>query len=211
MVSICVVGNGPSVIGSRNGKVIDSHDHVYRFNEYVTDGFELDVGVKTTHWSINQLLQHTTRDGVYAYSNVPACTWATLVEGLYAIYWITSWWLCIKILVLYAFVFVPMSLGRLVLYGGGINVPHIHMREMVHILELYGCPLWKNPSSGFMVCASLYLKKHRSVTLIGCDNITRQQTSYRHYYGQTRVMCEDFDYERRLILKFADELGWSIL
>ena len=43
-----VVGNGPSLLGSKLGPVIDAFDTVVRFNAYRTEGFERDVGSKTT-------------------------------------------------------------------------------------------------------------------------------------------------------------------
>lgn len=49
--TIAIVGNGPSEIGKSNGKEIDSHDIVIRFNNYRTDGFETDYGSKTDIWA----------------------------------------------------------------------------------------------------------------------------------------------------------------
>lgn len=49
--TIAIVGNGPSEIGKSNGKEIDSHDIVIRFNNYRTDGFEADYGSKTNIWA----------------------------------------------------------------------------------------------------------------------------------------------------------------
>lgn len=48
--TLCVVGNGPSLLRCGLGKAIDSHDHVWRINNYQTEGFEDDVGMKTTGW-----------------------------------------------------------------------------------------------------------------------------------------------------------------
>lgn len=48
--TLCIVGNGPSLLRSELGEKIDSHDHVWRINNYVTAGFEKDCGSKTTGW-----------------------------------------------------------------------------------------------------------------------------------------------------------------
>jgi hypothetical protein len=48
--SLCIVGNGPSLLRSGLGEKIDAHDHVWRINNYVTAGFEKDCGTKTTGW-----------------------------------------------------------------------------------------------------------------------------------------------------------------
>lgn len=48
MKKIILVGNGPSIIGSGLGPVIDSFENVVRFNNFVTDGYEDDCGSKVT-------------------------------------------------------------------------------------------------------------------------------------------------------------------
>jgi len=48
--SIVLVGNGPSLRGSKLGKKIDEFDEVIRFNNLNIIGFEEDVGKKTTIW-----------------------------------------------------------------------------------------------------------------------------------------------------------------
>lgn len=50
---IAVVGSGPGEIGKGNGREIDSHDVVIRFNDYETRGYEQDYGSKTTVWVRN--------------------------------------------------------------------------------------------------------------------------------------------------------------
>ncbi|XP_058624254.1 CMP-N-acetylneuraminate-beta-galactosamide-alpha-2,3-sialyltransferase 1-like, partial [Onychostoma macrolepis] len=44
-----VVGNSGNLNASRYGALIDSQDFVIRMNEGLTEGFEQDVGSKTTH------------------------------------------------------------------------------------------------------------------------------------------------------------------
>lgn len=51
--SIAVVGSGPGEIGKGNGREIDLHDVVIRFNDYETRGYEQDYGSKTTVWVRN--------------------------------------------------------------------------------------------------------------------------------------------------------------
>lgn len=49
--TVVLVGNGPSVEGKGLGKIIDASDEVVRFNNFRLNGFEDDVGSKTTLWS----------------------------------------------------------------------------------------------------------------------------------------------------------------
>ncbi|XP_055013407.1 CMP-N-acetylneuraminate-beta-galactosamide-alpha-2,3-sialyltransferase 1-like isoform X2 [Boleophthalmus pectinirostris] len=44
-----VVGNSGNLKGSNYGRQIDSHDFVIRMNFAKTEGYEVDVGIKTTH------------------------------------------------------------------------------------------------------------------------------------------------------------------
>ncbi len=47
---ICIVGNSKSVIGKGKGGQIDSFKNVCRINDWVTRGYEKDVGSTITHW-----------------------------------------------------------------------------------------------------------------------------------------------------------------
>uniref|UniRef100_A0A8C5MLV6 alpha-N-acetylgalactosaminide alpha-2,6-sialyltransferase n=1 Tax=Leptobrachium leishanense TaxID=445787 RepID=A0A8C5MLV6_9ANUR len=49
-VSCAVVGNGGILNGSRLGKEIDLHDYVFRVNGAVTNGYETDVGNRTSFY-----------------------------------------------------------------------------------------------------------------------------------------------------------------
>lgn len=47
---IIIVGNGSSVLDKENGELINSFENVVRFNKYIIDGFEKNVGTKTNIW-----------------------------------------------------------------------------------------------------------------------------------------------------------------
>lgn len=52
--SLAVVGNGPSILESEEGHLVDSHDIVIRFNNYsTTGGYRRFVGRRTDAWATN--------------------------------------------------------------------------------------------------------------------------------------------------------------
>ena len=53
--TILIVGNGPTLLNSNNGPLIDSFDDVVRFNSYKIKGYEEQVGTKTTiYFTVNR-------------------------------------------------------------------------------------------------------------------------------------------------------------
>jgi hypothetical protein len=48
---VVLVGNGPGVLRSGLGAAIDAFDTVVRFNNFVVEGFEADVGARTDVWA----------------------------------------------------------------------------------------------------------------------------------------------------------------
>ncbi|XP_041671781.1 alpha-N-acetylgalactosaminide alpha-2,6-sialyltransferase 2-like isoform X2 [Cheilinus undulatus] len=50
-IRCAVVGNGGILKDSKKGEEIDSHHYVFRANGVVTEGFEQDVGSRTTHYT----------------------------------------------------------------------------------------------------------------------------------------------------------------
>jgi hypothetical protein len=64
--SICVVGNSPCEIGTKNGDFIDGHDIVIRFNNYRTVGYRADYGEKTDIWA-----RAGTHNVIWRKENIP--------------------------------------------------------------------------------------------------------------------------------------------
>ncbi|XP_074518644.1 alpha-N-acetylgalactosaminide alpha-2,6-sialyltransferase 2 [Halichoeres trimaculatus] len=68
-----VVGNGGILNGSMKGAEIDGHDYVFRVNGAIIEGFEQDVGSRTTHYtfSINTLINSLRSYWRAGYKAVP--------------------------------------------------------------------------------------------------------------------------------------------
>ena len=61
--SICTVGNAPSILHKENGKLIDSHDYVIRFNRYDVENYTKNTGKKTDIWVTNfDTITHTSQE-----------------------------------------------------------------------------------------------------------------------------------------------------
>ena len=58
---IAIVGSSPNIIGSCKGEKIDAFERVVRFNHALTEGYEKDVGSKTTDLVVNCHV-HSGRD-----------------------------------------------------------------------------------------------------------------------------------------------------
>ncbi|XP_043958778.1 alpha-N-acetylgalactosaminide alpha-2,6-sialyltransferase 2 isoform X1 [Gambusia affinis] len=71
-----VVGNGGILKGSKKGKEIDGHHYVFRTNGAVINGFEEDVGSRTTHYtfSTNTLMNSMRSYGGVGYNGPPTTT-----------------------------------------------------------------------------------------------------------------------------------------
>lgn len=73
-----IVGNGRSLLGSQNGERIDGYDTVIRLNYGPTNGYETDVGSRTTARMINKMMM----DGRSPrWSEVPPPNWIGIVEN----------------------------------------------------------------------------------------------------------------------------------
>lgn len=50
MKEVLLIGNGPSCLNNEFGELIDSHETIVRFNDFITKGYEEYVGSKTDVW-----------------------------------------------------------------------------------------------------------------------------------------------------------------
>lgn len=68
---IVLIGNGPSATSLDVGDLIDSFRAVVRFNDFVIDGWERQLGRKTTHWAANDLMSPDKHQDLSAIVAVP--------------------------------------------------------------------------------------------------------------------------------------------
>jgi len=52
-MAIIIVGNGPSILNAKRGKLIDSFKTVIRINDYILKGYEEFTGTKTDIWAMD--------------------------------------------------------------------------------------------------------------------------------------------------------------
>ncbi len=68
---ILLIGNGPSATSLDAGERIDRFRTVVRFNDFVTEGWEKQLGRKTTHWAVNDLMSPARHPELSAIVAVP--------------------------------------------------------------------------------------------------------------------------------------------
>nr|XP_033817740.1 alpha-N-acetylgalactosaminide alpha-2,6-sialyltransferase 2-like [Geotrypetes seraphini] len=66
-IRCAVVGNGGILHGSRVGAEIDQHDYVFRVNGAIVEGFEEDVGKRTSFYTFST---NTMRNSLNAYGEI---------------------------------------------------------------------------------------------------------------------------------------------
>jgi hypothetical protein len=69
--NVAIVGASATLLGSNFGKIIDSYDEVIRFNRSPTEGYESDVGSKTTLRVVNNHVFNNNDISSDGYSNSP--------------------------------------------------------------------------------------------------------------------------------------------
>lgn len=68
---VLLVGNGPSAVSLDAGERIDRFRTVVRFNDFVLDGWEKQLGRRTTHWAANDLMSPARHPELKAIVAVP--------------------------------------------------------------------------------------------------------------------------------------------
>ncbi|XP_029977826.1 alpha-N-acetylgalactosaminide alpha-2,6-sialyltransferase 1-like [Sphaeramia orbicularis] len=94
-VRCAVVGTGGILNGSKMGKEIDAHDYVFRMNAAAIDGFEEDVGNKTSVYvhTAHSITASTIFYKKFGYKGAPhdkGIKYVLIPEGMRDFQWLTS-------------------------------------------------------------------------------------------------------------------------
>ncbi len=156
--SVAIVGNSRGLLGQKNGKIIDSHDVVIRFNDYAVDNYSEDTGSKTNVWV----------RGIMSDKDTPVHSETDYDLTIYAFnmyrFQISSDWLS--------------KLDGLIKNGTCFSYFPI---EAYQLLKEYGV---ERPSSGILMFATLLLTgiKPRQIDFYGFSFL-ESSPNYSHYYG----------------------------
>lgn len=165
-MSIVIVGNGRSLLGSKLGNLIDSHDIVVRVNNFRIHGYEEDVGVKRTqHWRAYKIVN----------SDFPTLSDDGYGEFDEAILWPIA---------RQASVFNP----ELKLYKKWTEAD----KEILKLTRDACFPMKKNPTSGMM--AIVYaMQKFDTISICGFDCICNPSLNEYGYYFNPPIKDNTFD------------------
>lgn len=158
---VAVVGNGPTEIGKKRGTEIDNHDIVIRFNNYQTDGFEEDYGLKTDIWVRNGNILTEDRD---------------IVEEISMVLWEPDYW------------HMHIQHNHLDLLYRDIRMMKTHVSYMYGIRsEICSRSNVLNPTTGAQIVYYIEKNKHilRELDYYGFSFLNEtSDASYEHYYNE---------------------------
>lgn len=173
--SAIIIGNGPSLLFQKKGKIIDSFDTIFRFNKFAIKGYEKYVGSKTTVWCTLGHQQLPTDD-----DNRPN-----------------------KILYVHGDSgnppYIPEKIWRIPL-----SFYHNLRRQLKEETLLKEKADNLIPSSGVLVISWLLENLYDSVYIAGLDNFSKDLSSQHHYWIKkpyTKPKEHDGDWEKNIIQK----------
>lgn len=177
-MKVVIVGNGPSVLDSLKGEMIDSFDIIVRFNNFKIKGFEKHVGSKTNYW-FNTISNHKPED----YSNISKLIWH-------------SWHWDEKTDVKYKEV---KSLHSFKIF----DISKTNKSIIEEIQEYTGNKLYFNYSTG-AIAIWMLLKEHNEVYITGFDWWNKNVKHHYHNNSQ-RGNIHKPDEEYKFISKLIKE------
>lgn len=187
--SVAVVGNSGRLAGAGAGEEIDAHAAVIRMNAAPTDGYEVDVGRRTTFRFINGLLQ---QGKTLEYTSTPA-KW---IEGLRD----------------HRVILMPMRsqtvVDRATAMIHGSNTVHHLTDEFKAYMDRLKAVLGNPPSSG-VHCLSIATQLSDTVRAYGFG-FHQEELADRHYWEQwsgAHDASHSWKRERRVVGSLVDRHG----
>jgi len=156
-MKVILVGNGPSLLSSGLGSLIDSYDVVVRMNNFRTSGFESDVGSKTDVW-VTTLFHDVQRSLIQTEGLsevILAVNHFPMKDGWFGAFR----WLCDST------------------WRSGPRVTTTHPDQVRSYNRSMGS---HRPSTGIMACLA-FLDRCASIAVAGFDHFSN--TSGHHYFG----------------------------
>lgn len=173
--TVAIVGNAGCELGQGKGEEIDSHDVVIRFNNYKTEGFENDYGLKTNIW-----VRGSAGEDI-KYRN-PSDFDLVMWEADYNHFMVH-------------FDNLETLYSDLSLYPLKIS----NFDEVTHnkLRKISGLEF---PSTGILTVWAVYLAKGNlnNVDVYGFSFINNNYSDTDHYYGETSRLAIDHDFENEI-------------
>ena len=166
--SIIAIGNGPSAISWKAGKIIDDFDIVVRFNNYEIEGYEDYVGSKTTYWVFNANKLVTQHRDYSQFEKVFVNCPARVIKER------NDWLFDLKLL-------YP-------------NIEFFQRPTIKKFQRRIDMPKWKNFSAGLSALCHLLLR-NKCVYIHGFDNFEKYQNNNlkknmkktKHYFADKMI------------------------
>lgn len=193
--TVAVVGNSGNIIGTSYGEEIDNHGWVIRFNAAQVEGYEEDVGSKTSFRVINHRLQASGR-GIKA-SEADRQTVKKLIQNEKIICKPSS----------------SISHKMAVKFYGENNELYFLRNKVFSLCKKfsssYNTSLWMNPSLGVMMTILLvHSAKATSVDVYGFGFHMEEDPEDAHYFENVDKdisASHDYKLEKILMKKLHDK------
>jgi hypothetical protein len=161
-MSTILVGNGRSLIGSRLGKKIDKFDTVIRMNNFVTEGFETDVGTKFDIHARRSCddVKYIPDDNVHVYGFITACD---ISYGMSVV-------------------------SRNLLYSYGDRYTEVTLEKCKEIADQVGLKYPQERASVGVLSVAYFVEKFEDITITGFDLIQNPDTpTFKKYWSAPPV------------------------
>ena len=167
--TVCIVGNGPSIMKTKKGALINEHDIVIRFNDFKIKGYEKHVGNKTTHWFTGLGGQQTPRRASDI-KQIQTVIYSHMTDR------------------------INSRVNMKILGRPSKPVLYVNRKMRTYIINKYFSPTMC-PTTGIFTICLLLEYYNKPISIIGFD-FKRSNETMLHYFGKATKYIKEHNFEK---------------